>query len=204
MRNIEDNSMKQIFSSTLAIILMVLLVACNSAQEEETSMYTFEKEETGMYTFEKIDDESKLIGTSWLISVIDGFPADYSKQCVLFQGKLLNLFGVPLYETVNLENQYSYIIQAKDNDGRIYYLNVYRGSSGPAIGADSSIDGIKDAALTLVEEIQVAIPVDFSYEGYYPDGPSKIFMGIRDGEAYYIEETMTDPDEIAHMMEKVY
>lgn len=157
-----------------------------------------------MYVFKKTDDRSKLIGTSRIVNVIDGFPPDYNEQCVLIKGRLINLFGPPQYETLNLENQYSYIIQATGEDKKIFYLNIYEGSSGPAIGGDNFVDGIESAALALIDYIQTAIPADFCYEGYYPDAPSKISMGIKCGKVYYIEQEISDPDEIAYMMEKLH
>lgn len=156
-----------------------------------------------MYTFHAINDKSVLKGTSKLKNIIDGFPQDYNKQCALIQGKLKNLFGNPFYETLDLENQYSYIIQATDKNGNNCYLDVYCGPSGPAIGGIGSVEGIMDAALQLIREIQMAAPSDFHYEGYYPDTLSKISTGVKDGAAYYNEETMTDPDEIKRMFDSI-
>ncbi len=178
----------------LMILLLIFASSCHFPKEKENDMYTFEK----------ITDSSKIIRTSKIMNLISGFPQNYIEQCVLIQGKLLNLFGEPLYESVNIEEQYDYIIAATSKSGETYYLHVYNGPSGPAIGADSSIDGIEPAALALKTKIQAATPSDFSYEGYYPDTMSKISSGISDGKVYYSETPVTDPDEIEEMLNKIY
>lgn len=157
-----------------------------------------------MFTFKKIDDDSKLRGTSNLMNIFDGFPDDYGEQCALLRGKLQRLMGDPLYETKNLENQYSYLIEAADDEGSLCYITAYRGPSGPSIGGILKTDGIMDAAKEFIEILEAAEPADFHYEGYYPDGPSQITMGVKNGEAYYTEEFMEDEDEIDAMFEELF
>ena len=182
------------------ILLLIFFLSCNFRTGYETK----ENGIDGMYTFQAIDDNNKFAWSSKLMNVHDGFSANYGEQCALFQGRLLNLFGEPLYETPNIENQYSYTIQATDGDGKVFYLDVYSGPTGPAIGGDGSVSGIYEVAERLIKEISAASPSDFHYDGYYPDAPSKISMGVRDGEAYYSEEHITDANEIKRMYELIY
>ena len=49
---------------------------------------------------------------------------------VLCLGKMMTLFGDPLYITEDIENQFEYIILAKDDQGTEVYLTVYNGPSG--------------------------------------------------------------------------
>lgn len=186
--------MKRIVVIFIAMVMVISLPACT----------TLQKREPGVYTFAKTGDKNKLAGTSKLMNIIDGFPADYRDQCVLIQGKLLYLFGEPLYESADLEDQYTYVIEVTDETGETGCLTVYHGPSGPAIGSAASDDRIIDAARALIQEINAGEPVDFTYEGYYPDGPSRVWMGIKGGEPYYIEELITDPDEIAAMRNELY
>ena len=68
------------------------------------------------------------------------------------------------------------------------YLEVYEGSSGPAIGGLNNAESLQ-AAETLKKLIEESEEVaDYQYEGYYLDLDSKITMGIKDGVPYYNEE----------------
>lgn len=48
--------------------------------------------------------------------------------------------------------------------------------------------GALEAAEALAEFVRNAESVDYSYEGYYMDGPCMIKMGVKDGTPYYEEE----------------
>ena len=53
---------------------------------------------------------------------------------VIAYGRLRALFGEPNYETQNFEDAYSYILFVESESSEKIYLEVYEGSSGPAIG----------------------------------------------------------------------
>lgn len=142
------------------------------------------------YQFKAVDDLQK-IGGSNIMNIIDGFPPDYNEQTALIYGKLKTLFGDPLYEEEDLENQYTYVVATTTEDGREIFLNTYRGSSGPAIGGQQDEESRK-AAYQLAEMIQQATPTDYDYVGYYMDGPSRIREGIKNGVPYYEEEELGD------------
>lgn len=143
-----------------------------------------------MYQFKTVDDQAKLLG-SQILHIIDGFPSDYSKQAVLIYGKLRTLFGEPLFEEKDIENQYTYVLATTTEDGREIYLNVYSGSSGPAIGGQQDEESRK-AAHQLLKMIRLAFPTDYDYVGYYLDGPTRIQQGIKNGVPYYEEELLGD------------
>lgn len=142
------------------------------------------------YQFKAVDDLKKMSGSK-IINIIDGFPSDYKEQTVLIYGKLKTLFGDPLYEEEDVENQYAYVVVTTTEDGREIFLNVYNGSSGPAIGGEQDEESRK-AAYQLIELIQQAVPADYDYVGYFMDGPSQIREGIKNGVPYYEEEELDD------------
>lgn len=142
------------------------------------------------YQFKAVDDLQKISGSK-IMNIIDDFPPDYSEQAVLIYGKLRTLFGDPLYEEENVENQYAYVVATTTEDGREIFLYAYCGPSGPAIGGQQDEES-KKAAYQLSEMIQQAAPTDYDYVGYYMDGPSRIHEGIKNGVPYHEEEELGD------------
>lgn len=107
---------------------------------------------------------------------------------VIAYGRLRALFGEPNYETQNFEDAYSYILFVESESSEKIYLEVYEGSSGPAIGGLNNAESLQ-AAETLKKLIEESEEVaDYQYEGYYLDLDSKITMDIKDGVPYYNEE----------------
>jgi hypothetical protein len=130
------------------------------------------------YTFSALREIGLLLGSSKIMNIgIIGSLNDDAKTL----GQLITLFGDPLYISPNLENAYEYVIMAADNFGNTWFLSAYCGQSGSAIGGNRSIPGIEAAAQALAEYIKQAKPSDFEYEGYYPDGNSKITIKIENG-----------------------
>lgn len=152
------------------------------------------------YQFKVVDDLQKISGSK-ILNIIDGFPPDYSVQTVLIYGKLKTLFGDPLYEEKDVENQYTYGIVTTTEDGREIFLHAYNGPSGPAIGGQQDEESRK-AAHQLLEMIQQAVPTDYDYEGYYMDGPCRIKEGIKNGVPYHEEEELDDLTE--EEMEEIF
>lgn len=114
---------------------------------------------------------------------------------VIAYGRLRALFGEPNYETQNSEDAYSYILFVEPESSKKIYLEVYEGSSGPAIGGLNNAESLQ-AAETLKKLIEESEEVaDYQYEGYYQDLDLKINMGIKNGVPYYNEETCDEiPD----------
>lgn len=121
-----------------------------------------------------------------------------------FYGKLITLFGKANYETENLENQFSYSILAESDDGKQVQLEVYCGSSGPAIGGmNDSLS--QDAARELVSYISSAEPTDYDYTGFYLDFGLKINQGIRNGESYSnVQELDLSEEEFEELCKRLY
>lgn len=110
-------------------------------------------------------------------------------------GQLKTLFGEPVYETEDLEQQYEYCIEAKDDKGICRYLRAYSGPSGPAIGGEQGeLD--QKAADQLAELILSSEPSDYQYEGIYCDGPCRVRMGVLKGTAYYEENELAQEEGI--------
>ena len=145
------------------------------------------------YQFKTVSDENKISGGK-IFNIIDGFPPDYSEQAALIYGKLKTLFGEPLYEEKDVENQYIYGLVATAEDGREIFLHAYSGPSGPAIGGNEDEESRK-AAHQLAELILQAAPTDYDYVGYYLDGPCRIHEGIKNGVPYHEEESLDDLSE---------
>ena len=109
-------------------------------------------------------------------------------ESVIAYGRLRALFGEPNYETQNSEDAYSYILFVEPESSEKIYLEVYEGSSGPAIGGLNNAESLQ-AAETLKKLIEESEEVaDYQYEGYYQDLDLKISMGIKNGVPYYNEE----------------
>ena len=135
------------------------------------------------FTFEfKADSKDKLPMGSKICNIIDGFPEDYSDQTALVYGRLRKLFGEPLYESEDFEDQYSYCINAA-RDRKNIYLEVYSGPSGPAVGGEQDKDS-RDAANELIKYIEQAEAADYDYKGVYYDGPCEVRMGVKNGVPY--------------------
>lgn len=157
------------------------------------------EEEAAKYTFAKTEDEEKIWGTSKICNVYEYLRYD---KMPLVYGQMQSLFGEPLYETENVENQYEYIISVTDGEGNITYLTVYSGASGPAIGGRT---GDERAAFALLTYICSAKASDYDYEGYYMDVPCKVREGVKDGVPYYQEEELhLTEEEFRALYEKVY
>ncbi len=142
--------------------------------------------------------------SSRIRNILEGFSPDYGRQTALVLGRLRALFGEPLYVTENLEEQYSYCVRVEGSDGGTVYLEVYRGSSGPAIGGGYG-EASQKAADALAAYIQAASPADYDYEGYYLDGPSRVRMGVKNGEPYYDERPLDLPEkEMEALFKRLY
>ena len=161
---------------TLMLLVSLCLSGCalgNNVSEEENAM--------------TISDFQK--DTS-----LTSIPESYGKllnldlESVIAYGRLRALFGEPNYETQNSEDAYSYILFVEPESSEKIYLEVYEGSSGPAIGGLNNAESLQ-AAETLKKLIEESEEVaDYQYEGYYQDLDLKISMGIKNGVPYYNEE----------------
>lgn len=135
------------------------------------------------------------MGGSSNIRSIKAISQDFGNDCAKIYGNLITLFGQPLYQSADLENQYEYCVEAKDPNGNVLYLSAYSGPSGPAIGGFHGPQASR-AADELADFILNAEPADYDYSGIYMDGPCKVEMGVKHGQPYWNETEleMTEGD----------
>lgn len=117
----------------------------------------------------------------------------WAEELTLAYGRLLTLFGPPLFVSKDMENEYSYCVEGKDAQGTVVYLEVYSGPSGPSIGGKQGVVE-RQAADELAELIMAAPPADYEYTGYYMDGPSIVHKGVRGGQIFMEEREMTEEE----------
>ena len=161
---------------TLMLLVSLCLSGCalgNNVSEGENAMTISD--------FKKDTSLTSIPGNSSNLTNLDLEP-------VIAYGRLRALFGEPNYETQNFEDAYSYILFVEPESSEKIYLEVYEGSSGPAIGGLNNAESLQ-AAETLKKLIEESEEVaDYQYEGYYLDLDSKTTMGIKDGVPYCNEE----------------
>lgn len=133
---------------------------------------------------------------------IRGLPPFGEEGFALTYGRLRTLFGPPAYETRDLENQYQFNLEARGENGEIRYLYAYSGPTGPAVGGGGE-DLDRLAADQLAELIQSVEPSDYDYTGYYLDGPCKVRMGVKGGQAFFEERELTE-EELAAAADELY
>lgn len=160
---------------------------------------TLSEKDVAEYTFTKTEDEEKIWGTSKICNFYGYF--EYQKTPLIY-GQMQTLFGKPLYETEDVENQYEYIIAVTDKEGTVTYLTVYSGPSGPAIGGRTGDERAASALLTYICSAEAS---DYDYEGYYMDIPCKVREGVEDGVPYHWEEELhLSDEEYLALYERVY
>ena len=161
---------------TLMLLVSLCLSGCalgNNVSEEENAM-----------TISDFQKDTSLTS----IPESNGKLLNLDLESVIAYGRLRALFGEPNYETQNSEDDYSYILFVEPESSEKIYLEVYEGSSGPAIGGLNNAESLQ-AAETLKKLIEESEEVaDYQYEGYYQDLDLKISMGIKNGVPYYNEE----------------
>ena len=161
---------------TLMLLVSLCLSGCalgNNVSEEENAM-----------TISDFQKDTSLTS----IPESNGKLLNLDLESVIAYGRLRALFGEPNYETQNSEDAYSYILFVEPESSEKIYLEVYEGSSGPAIGGLNNAESLQ-AAETLKKLIEESEEVaDYQYEGYYQELDLKISMGIKNGVPYYNEE----------------
>ncbi|MCI8409190.1 MAG: hypothetical protein HFJ09_07985 [Lachnospiraceae bacterium] len=137
-----------------------------------------------MYKFEKCDPQKLPQDRSLICNI---YSEETGKKHSLFIGQVMKLFGNPDYMTDNYEDAFSCAVTAKENNGKILYLEIYHGSSGPAISGARN-DDTRKAAQALTQIIMESEAVDYEKEFLYEDIPVKIKMGVKNGVPYYDSE----------------
>ena len=148
---------------------------------------------TGRFQFRALSTEEAKRAGCPSGAKIRGLGALNEEALALTYGRLLTLFGPPAYEGSDMEDQYRFDIEARDEQGGVRFLYAYSGPSGPAVGGGREKPD-RLAADQLAELVQSAQPSDYDYTGYYLDGSCKICMGVKGGTAYFEESELTDED----------
>lgn len=136
------------------------------------------------YTFYRVNDDVDLAGSYLLLNVYeDEALAEYHG---LFIGQIVTLFG-DKETTENNEELLDYTIAAEDKNGKVIYLTLYYGASGPAIGGFDG-DEYMAAAEELEKLVRTTEPIDYECASVYEDLGMTIRMGTRNGRGFYETE----------------
>lgn len=102
-------------------------------------------------------------------------------------GSLITLFGQTKYVEEDMEEAFSYFLEAIDNENYSIYFEIYFGSTGLAIGIgkeEHKSDKAKEMVDVFMDKINNTIPSDFDYVGYYWDYACKVELGVVNGKGY--------------------
>lgn len=140
------------------------------------------------FTFYKAGNDVDVSGSYQLIGVYeDEALAEYHG---LFIGQIVTLFG-DKETSQNNEEMLDYTIAAEDKEGKVIYLTLYYGPSGPAIGGWDGDEYMK-AATELEKLVRTTEPVDYECSSVYEDLDVTIRMGTRNGRGFYETEMPED------------
>lgn len=170
-----------------------------------SSCYNYYEKSLGgqrMYTFKNANVAKDFYMMSSGICSIYELDENFEKNSAMVLGQLKYLFGEPIYITNNVENMFNYVIKATDEKGDSLLLEAFWAGSGPMIGGSHDQNSFT-AANELALLIQQSPVVDYDYEGYYLDGPTKVRRGIKKGIPYW-EETEISEAEVENFKEEVF
>lgn len=141
------------------------------------------KKET--FIFRKLNDIDKFESTG------KTFDLDRSMEKVAeVWGSLITLFGQTEYFSDEMEEAFSYLLEAIDDEGQSIYFEIYFGATGLAIGVGAeshTTDKAKEMADFFMDKLASTIPSEFDYVGYYSDYGCKVELGVAKGRGYAIE-----------------
>lgn len=129
--------------------------------------------------YTNIKDSKSLIGTSGIMNVSTDL-----EEIAAYRGKLITLFGDPLYETDQNDEAFSYLFEASDQANHKWLLTAYQGPSGFAIGGNPGKKDSKAAAVAFVEYLNTMAPADFERSLTYRDDNTNIKYGCKDKKCY--------------------
>lgn len=109
---------------------------------------------------------------------------DYAKLL----GNIMTLFGQPLHKDPGRGLLYGYLIEAKNQEGNILYLDLHFASGGPTVFCDNNTEALQ-AVEELVKLIVDASPTDYEYN-FLGDELSKVKSGVKNGKPYWKEKSM--------------
>jgi hypothetical protein len=104
------------------------------------------------------------------------------------RGVLLRLFGEPVESSSDIDEAYSYYIEASDASGQTWKLAVYSTSSGFIIGGNVMDASNRPAAVALYDLLLTEVPVDFEVMFDASDSGRRVTYGCRAGRCYGYEQ----------------
>lgn len=135
-----------------------------------------------VYTFRILEDVSRCDGSDKAF----GFEMDMVNVAEVW-GKLIALFGQTKYVSDEMEEAFSYILEAVDSENESLPFSIYYGATGLAIGMHKeyqALDKAKEVVAEFMDKLGKTVPVDFDYEGYYPEYGCKVELGVANGKGY--------------------
>lgn len=130
-------------------------------------------------TYKIVQGNNSLIGASQIMNV-----STNADEIAAYRGKLITLFGAPLYETDQDEQAFTYLFEASDHANHKWLFTAYQGPSGFAIGGNPAQKDSKAAAVAFVEDLNQLAPADFERILFNQDSNSNIAYGCKQKQCY--------------------
>jgi hypothetical protein len=111
----------------------------------------------------------------------------WAEYMAAFRGSLLQLFGEPLYTSDLLDEAYTYIIEATDQQGSKWFLMAVQAGGGPTILGDFRDLSVIPVAEALLRLIETTKPADFEAVIYDDDTDNTVTYGCQAGVCYWHE-----------------
>lgn len=187
--------MKKVTFPLALLLAAVMITGCSDKTLPDAQISASQSEisqlngEDNMYNFKACSPDLLTYGGSKIRNLYEDKPSEYHS---LFIGQVLSRFGEPDYVTEDNENLFSKAVSVEDKNGKVVYLEIYYGPSGPAIGGDVSSEECRKAADELAEFIMSAEPKDFEYKSVYEDFGVTVTMGVENGKPYYQSDIPAD------------
>lgn len=144
------------------------------------------------YVFKKLEDESRFHTSG------KTFDLDRPMEKVAeVWGSLITLFGRTKYVAEDMEEAFSYFLEAIDNKNYSIYFNIYYGATGLAVGIgkeDHESDRSKEMVHVFMDKLGETVPTDFDYVGYYWDYGCKVELGVVHGKGYARDIELDEED----------
>lgn len=112
-------------------------------------------------------------------------------------GSLITLYGKFEYAEGNMDEAFTYIVEAIMDEKESICFEIYHGPTGLAIGIGKEYVNspiAKEMADAFMKMLENTIPTDFDYVGYYWDYGTKVELGVVNGKGYAREIELEEED----------
>ena len=150
------------------------------------------------FEFESLQDISMM--PSGYFMDFDGIIAQ--KDTAIIEGKMLTVFGSPIWQSDNYENSFNYIIKATSEDGRSVIFSVYN-MGAIHIGSNQQDDYATEAANALIEYVKSAEPTDYERTVYYLDFLLQLDISVKNG-VVTIDQSEISEEKAVELFNKWY